>query len=368
MSRAPFTFALATREDEPEVRTLVGSLAMPGAVSVRFQREPDYFLGTTVQGHPCDVLVARHRPDGALAGVMVRAERQVFLDGRPATVAYIGQIRVAPRFQGRWLMQRAVLELAALHDRSTTYMGVIATDNPVALGTITGGRPLGAAWVTRVGQVRSLAFVLRERLRPRRPRLAVEPVARAGLPEVVAFLRTHGRRRQLFPLVEPQHLSDGRTYRDLRPRDLCVVRRDGDIAGVMGCWNQSGYKQEIVAGYSARLSRLRPAYDLLARLVKGQRLPGPGEPIRTAFGCLRCTVDDDPDVLRALLDGACRRAAGQGQAFLMVSFDEREPQLRALGHPLAVSYRSEVFLGSFAGPAHAPRLDGRPVHVEPGTL
>ena len=62
MSDGGFHFGRATREDEPEIRALVGSVVMPGTVSVRFEREPDYFLGTTVQGDPCDVLVARHRP------------------------------------------------------------------------------------------------------------------------------------------------------------------------------------------------------------------------------------------------------------------------------------------------------------------
>ena len=111
--RTEFRFARATRDDEPEIRALVGSVAMPGTVSVRFEREPDYFAGTTIQGDPCDVLIARHQPDDVLAAVMLRAERRVFINGQVRRVAYIGQIRVAPRFQGRWLMQRAVLELAA---------------------------------------------------------------------------------------------------------------------------------------------------------------------------------------------------------------------------------------------------------------
>ena len=60
MSAPSFDLRLADPGvDEPEIRALVGSVAMPGAVSVRFGREPDYFLGTTTMGDPCDVLVAR---------------------------------------------------------------------------------------------------------------------------------------------------------------------------------------------------------------------------------------------------------------------------------------------------------------------
>ena len=70
-----FEFRWATPDDEPDIRALIGSVAMPGAVAVRFAREPDYFLGTTIMGDPCDVLVARHQPDGQLAGIACRAEQ-----------------------------------------------------------------------------------------------------------------------------------------------------------------------------------------------------------------------------------------------------------------------------------------------------
>ena len=368
MSSTRFRFGRATRADEPEIRALVGSVVMPGTVSVRFGRDPDYFLGTTIQGRPCDVLIARQQKDGALAGVMVRAERQVYLDGRPARVAYIGQIRIAPRFQGRWLMQRAALELAELRDRSIPYFGVIARDNPVALGAITGTRPPGGATIERIARARSLAFVLHRRF-VRRPRsLDVRQGDADHLAEIIAFLNRHGPARQLFPVVKPAEFLDGETYRGLRLEDLSIVWRDGEVAGVLGAWDQAAYKQEILDADTPRLRRLRPVYDLMARAIGGRRLPVPGEPIRTAFGCLRCTVDDDPDVFATLLRAARDRALEQGQAFLLVGFDEREPLLRTLGRRLALTYESDVFLGSLTGAVSTSTLDGRAVHIEVATL
>ncbi len=367
-ARSDFRFATATTADEPEIRALVGGLAMPGAVSVRFEREPDYFLGTTIQGDPCDVLIARHRSDDELAAVMVRAERRVFINGRPSRVAYIGQIRIAPRFQGRWLMPRAVLEMSQLRDAALPCLGVIATDNPVALGTIAGRRPPGGPRVAHVARLVSLAFILHSRLPGRRPPLPVERPDARRLDEVGDFLLRAGPRRQFFPVIDREDLTDGCTLRGLRAADLCIVRRNGDIVGVLGAWDQSGFKQEVVAGYAPRLRLLRPAYDLVARVLGGRPLPRAGEVIHTAFGCLCCLADDDPDVLAALLLAARERAAWQGQAFLMVGFDERDPLLRLVPRALHVTYRSDVFLGSFAGTDPARELDGRPCHVEIGTL
>ena len=47
-----FDLRWATPADEPDIRALVGSVPMPGAVTVRFAREPDYFLGATIMGDP----------------------------------------------------------------------------------------------------------------------------------------------------------------------------------------------------------------------------------------------------------------------------------------------------------------------------
>jgi hypothetical protein len=68
-SETTFDLRWATPDDEPDIRALVGSVPMPGAVAVRFAREPDYFLGAAIMGDPCDVLVARHRFEWLQASV-----------------------------------------------------------------------------------------------------------------------------------------------------------------------------------------------------------------------------------------------------------------------------------------------------------
>ena len=68
MNTSPdFELRQATAQDDADIRALISSVSMPGAVSIRFSREPDYFLGATIMGNPCDVLVVRHQPDGQLA-------------------------------------------------------------------------------------------------------------------------------------------------------------------------------------------------------------------------------------------------------------------------------------------------------------
>jgi hypothetical protein len=268
-----FEVRLATRADEPEIRALVAATAMPGAVAVRFAREPDYFLGTTIMGDPCDVVVVRERRTGQLAGIGCRAERRAFVNGREERIGYIGQIRAAEGYRGRWLVQRAMAWLRESGHADLLYCGVVARENPRARELLVGRRAPGMPLRTRLAGLTTCAILLRPRRPPRIPGLEVEPGSPGTIPEIVGFLRDEGARRQLFPAYTIEDFTGGRTLRGLAPGDVAVARRAGRIVGIMAAWDQAAYKQDIVEAYGPTLRRLRPAYDALARALGAGRSP-----------------------------------------------------------------------------------------------
>lgn len=358
---------LATAADEPEVRALVGSTPMPGAVAIRFAREPDYFLGTSIMGDPCDVVVVRDRAAGRLAGFGCRAERRAFVNGSEQRIGYIGQIRAAEGYRGRWLLQRALAWLRQAGHDDLLYCGVVARENPRARDVLVGRRPPGGMWRMRLAGLTTCAILLRPRRRPAVPGISVDPAARGDLAEVVAFLRREGPRRQLFPAYTLDDFTAGRTLRDLAPEDVAVARRGASILGVMAAWDQAAYKQDVVDGYGPTLRRLRPAYDVVARIVGASPLTRPGSAIPLSFAACTCVADDDPVVMRALVAACAERARERDKAFLMLGLADVDPLLRAATSWLHVTYRSDLFALSWAtDPASV--LDDRPPYVEIATL
>ncbi|HET6846875.1 MAG TPA: hypothetical protein VFH29_08560, partial [Anaerolineales bacterium] len=158
---ADFDVRWAAQEDESDLRALIGSVAMPGAVSVRFAREPNYFLGASIMGNPCDVLIARHRPDGRLAAMGCRAEHAAFINGRDSSLGYIGQIRVAEGHRGEWLVQRGARYFKDASSPGLVYYGVIASENPRARRLLTGRRLPGGVHVRRLSGITTYAILLR---------------------------------------------------------------------------------------------------------------------------------------------------------------------------------------------------------------
>jgi hypothetical protein len=341
---------------------------MPGSLTVTFEREPDYFLGCTVMGHTCDVLVGRHEPTGDLAGVLCRAVRPLFVNGGERPVGNIGQVRIAERFRGLRLLERGLPLFLEMSPEDFYHFGVIAAGNARARrALVERGFPDVPAGRAGPG-ITTLGIILR---RPKRSRCSPLAVARgtAGtLEEIVAFLREHGRNRQFFPAYRVEDFTDGKTERGLALEHLLVARRRGDIAGVMGVWDQSSYKQTVVQSYGTVLRPARPLYNAVARMWGARPLPAPGEKIDSAYASFVCIADDNREVMACLLREAYNDACRRGFAHLMIGLGDDDPLLPVARRYAAITYRSRVFAEMLDPASVAPILDGRPACVEIATL
>lgn len=365
--RDAFEFRMATPADEADIRRLVGATPMPGAIAVRFEREPNYFLGCDIMGDVCDVILARHGASGDLAGVLCRTERRAFVNGEEAVIGGIGQIRVASGYRGNWLLQRG---WPLFRNRDLLYAGVVARDNPRARGVLAGRRPPGGPEVAPLAGLTTFGLILRAGMRPRPvPRgWSVEWGSPDQLEDIVTFLRSCGRRRQLFPAYRVADFTGGRLLRGLAVEDVAVVRRGTDVAGVMAMWDQTAFRQDIVHAYGPRLRRLMPLYGAATRLVGAQPLPRPGEMIRTAWAAMVCVANDDPQVFRLLLSTVARRAHRSGMAYLLVGFADQDPLLPLMRRSLHLTYRADLFVGRWGGGGPLTGLDQRTPYVEVATL
>lgn len=362
---ARYTFGIAGPADEPEIRALLASTPMPGALSVRFAREPDYFLGCSVMGDTFEVLIAREAGSGELAGVLCRSEQQAFVNGVETTLGGIGGVRIAARHRGQHLLERG---WPAFGRRDLLHTGVIADDNPRAVRAMVGRAP-GAPTIRRMGGLTTVALLVGRGRRRADP--AGTTIARMDperLDQLADFLARQGQRHQFAPLRGIAELQDGRRMRGLALHDVLVAVRAGRIVGSLACWDQRAFKQDIVDSYGPALRRARPALNVVARAVGAAPLPGAGEMIDAAFGALPLVADDDPVVFDALLDACLALARSRGLAWLMVGLAEADPLLRVARRRLHVTYRASVYAVAWEARAMLDGLDDRCPYVEIATL
>jgi len=373
----PIQIGLATGHDDAAIRRLCAANAVPGTITVSFEREPSYFLGCETMGRECQVLVARRRGHGAddeIVGAACRATRPVFINGEMAEAGYLGQLRVDREFRGRWLVSRGFHLLRELHDQRPVpgYLVSVIEGNREAFGVLIHHRRRHFPAFHEIGRLSTLALNV-GRMKPMASEVPSGiDVTRAGaddVPAIVGFLGRHGAEKQFYPAYTESDFSGHPAMLGFRVNDFVVARREGRIAGVLGLWDQSSYKQTVVRGHTGWLRASRPFYDLAARLMSRPTLPRPGEKIRHAYASFACVADNDAAVFRPLLRGVYNLAAERGYSYLMIGLDERDPLLRVARGYSHIAYPSRLFLADFEdGGRFHEQLDGRVPYVEIAAL
>lgn len=365
-----FDVRVAAAADDEDVRRLLREHALPGDVALTFEREPDSAIAAGIEGDVHQTMVARERVGGRIAGIASRAERDVFLNGRPERLGYLGQLRADLRgHRVGALLDEGFAFCRSLHEQGhvPAYLTAIVEENHAARRLLCGLRFPAAPRFVRAGGLVTLAIP-----RARRQRLRVPPgiEIRQGsvelLPDIVACLDRNGRRCQFTPRWTVDDLLSARRTPGLEPRDFLVAIAGGRVTGCAAIWDQRGFKQAIVRGYSQRLARWRRVVNLAGSWRDVPALPAIGRPLPFVYLSHVAIDDDRPDVTAALVSEARRRLPA-GVSYMVTAFAEGSPMLLAAGRHR--TYRSTLYLACWPdGQRLVESLDARLPHPEVAIL
>lgn len=365
---------MARPGDDAELRRLLRDNPMPGAIAVSLQREPDFFLGSTVEGDVHQTIVGRLAGDeGRLVGLASRSVRDAWLNGEVGRLGYLSALRIDRRFRGSGgTLREGYRMMRELHEAGDTpyYVTTIIGDNKLARTILERDRPWKPTY-RRWGAVSTLVLPLwLPRIRPRPRGLEVRRAREGDRADIVACLQRVYRAYQLAPLWTEATLTDTELARGLQVEDFTIALRRGRVVGCVAAWDQQGYKQAVIQGYDGWMRRLRPAVNLAAPLLRMPRLPDPGQPLRQVYLSHLAVEDEEPGVALPLLGAAYNDLLGRGLAFATLGLAEGNALLplvkRALMH---IEYRSILYLVHWEDGADAVELlDRRVPHVEVATL
>lgn len=368
-----FTFSLATPADDPDIRQLLAQNPVLGETTLTYEREPNYFWGCGTMGHFYEVIVARHLPTGQLAGIGNRAVRPLYVNGQVQMVGYLSQLRVAEAFRGRGLISQGFEYLRTRHadGRTTGYLATIIEGSPQATGALVEHpRPNQPAFAP-VTRLWTLALILGrpEPIRPAAEPCTISRATAANLSEIVALFGRYGAEKQFFPAYTESDFGDHPLTRSFSVEDFFLARQNGKLAGVMGLWSQSGYKQSVVQGYSGSLKWGRPFYNAALQALGAQALPAPGQPLKMAYAAFTCIANNDPAVFAALLKRVSNLSIERGHALLMLGLTEPDPLLAVARRRLHIPYRSRLYtVGWTEAEAWRRTLDQRIPYLELAAL
>jgi hypothetical protein len=123
---------LADSTHDPQLRRLVRSMAMPGAIRVAFARETDFFRSLDIEGPFNQVIIASEQEQ--LYGMAVRSVKTVYVNGAEQAIGYLHGLRISDEARRSTLLGRGYRFLHQLHQdgRTPVYLtSIIETALPL---------------------------------------------------------------------------------------------------------------------------------------------------------------------------------------------------------------------------------------------
>jgi hypothetical protein len=317
-------FKVARRDDDADLRRLLRDNATDGWIRLALTREPDAFGAARTMGPHHGYVIARSRRTQDAVGMCEWSARESFIDGEPRLLAYLGALRIAPRYRHRVGVLKggfAAVHGLLHHQRATPYaLTAIAAENHTALRLL--GAKLPGMPIYHPLEAFS-TFALRPR--PTSPAAFVERARAEDLPAIAVCLARSYQALQFAPVWRARDLGDPDRCRGLKPEDFLVVRRGPGIAACIALWDQNGFKQTVICGYAGWLRWGWRLVNLAAPLLAMPQLPAAGRRLRQIYLSHLAVEQNDEELFHALIDAALAEAHRRGFGLALVGLAKRHP-------------------------------------------
>jgi hypothetical protein len=317
-------FAMAEDADEAGIRRLLRENSMPGAVSVTFEREPDYFHGTGLAGGVDQTIVAYEENRLSCMGRCTR--RHCWVDGRARRVGYLSELRLDARARRRFIMVRDGYRFFRQQSWDDLLFTSIASDNARARRLLESG-VRGLPAYEFLGELMTLLIAV-----PRHARasgLRVEPATAADLPGVVRLLNGQGQRYQFATVWTEVHLR-GLAAHGLTIERMQLAKVDGQLVACGALWDQRGFRQTVIRGYAGPLRVALPLVNLTHQLLRRPRLPAPGTVLAQAFLSPLAFEAGAEELLSAFVEAFFPLAASATVEWLTLALPARDVRVQQL--------------------------------------
>ncbi len=362
------TFELATQADDSDLRRLLRESSFPGSISLSFEREPNYFDASVLEGPFHQTIVARERNSGEVIAFANRSVRPVFVNGEVRNIGYLSQLRVKQAYRdGLYLARGLAAGFRKFREldrdgRAPFYLLSIVEENEPAKRLLSSGLP---GYPTVRPYTRMLTYAVYTVARKRASRLPGKLEIIQGSDTtacaIVEFLNRCNERRQFAPFWTTETLFKA----NLSPADFFLALDSDRMVGCIARWDQTPFKQTVVRGYSDVLGLFRKLLNLGVSLGFWPYLPPPGTPLRHAFACHLAIEGNSPGILKVLLRAVYNASSMRGDAYFVIGIPESSLYRQYLRPFRPIKYTSIIYLAGF-GPGYEglDTLDGRDPGLE----
>jgi predicted N-acetyltransferase YhbS len=316
----------ASEADNDELIALTRMTPMDGAISLRIDREPDFFALLRLRGKS-KVFVAVRGPQ--VIGCISAALRTAYISGVPETIAYIGDMKVHPSFSGSLVAVRLIRALEAdLRLNGIDLCFCVAADGNHRVMPLFEGRLGMPRWV-RLGRFLVNGLVPSP-FTSHSKYYSIDAAQAADMPAITTLLDRFHRTRQFAPQLAEDEIAQtlSNSPEEPFPRTF-VARRGHRVVATLTLCDTAPVKRNVLLNAPVPLKAALALLRVVAAPFPGFRVPRMGQALRLLTSRYAACQDGHHPALEALLSLARAEAFRHGFSFLMLGLHESDP-LRSL--------------------------------------
>lgn len=340
-------FELASEHDDPRLRRLLRENPMQGSISLSFEREPNYFNASAIEGPFHQTIIARERDSGSVIAFGNRSIRPLFVNRKVQEIGYMSQLRIHPKYgKGLYLARGLAQGFKLYHElhmdgRAPFYLMSVIEDNLPARRLLTSGLP-DYPHAQEYTRMFTYAIYPARRKRslsvPRSLRLVQGSDRYAnGIVECL-------NRNNLHKQFAPYWTCDTLFMANLSPSDFFLALDGECVVGCIACWDQTAFKQTVVRGYSGGMARWRKLLNAFSFFGGWPHLPEPNTSLSHAYASHLAIDNDDPAVFAALLRTLYAHTLECGYSYFMIGLAELNPLRSVVEAYRPFTYISQLYL------------------------
>jgi predicted N-acetyltransferase YhbS len=338
----------ASEADNDGLIALTRMTPMDGTISLRIDRDPDFFALLRLRGKS-KVFAAVRGPQ--VIGCISAALRAAYISGVPETIAYIGDMKVHPSFSGSLVAVRLIKALEAdLRLNGIDLCFCVAADGNHRVMPLFEGRLGMPRWV-RLGRFLVNGLVPSP-FTSYSKHYSIDTAQAADIPAITTLLDRFHRTRQFAPQLAADEIAPTLPSSPEEPFPRTLVARTGQrVVATLTLCDTAPVKRNVLLNAPTPLKMALALLRVAAAPFPGFCVPRMGQALRLLTAHYAACEDGHRPALEALIAVARAEAFRYQFSFLMLGLHESDP-LRSLARRIPrLTFSSIAWAASLGDPS-----------------
>ena len=318
-------YRLATYEDNQQLIELTSSSGMPGEISLRIDRKPDFFKLLDMR---CKSNVFVALDGDIIVGSICVSQQEVYVSGQITPIQYFADFKIATEYRNRTIGFRLCREL----ENHVFSVGADLAFANFSKGNLKPLRFLHKRKNTpdfeNIGIFYIHQFIGRKR---KAHNLEFKIVAGNVSDDLIRFLNDHYCRYELGSVITKEKLLN---------TSIFTIQSENKIIAAMVLQDTMEAKQNVVTHVTWKMNFLLKTMTLVNSVLGLSKMPVINQPIRMIYIKYLATHNNNRKLIRFMINHARNIAFEESYSFVSMGMHEKDPLNMSIKGILRLTFSS----------------------------